>query len=58
MLNSHNNDYGIKRSIGLISKKKTTLHMQHTFLCIALSLFAKTTTWNFQKLPYSLYMFY
>ena len=32
--------------------------MQHTFLCIALSLFAKTTTWNFQKLPYSLYMFY
>ena len=24
--------------------------MQHTFLCVALPLFAKTTTWNFQKL--------
>ena len=49
----------LKKSIGLISKEKqTTLHMQHTFLCIALPLFAKTTTWNFQKLPYSLYMFY
>ena len=37
MLNSHNNDNGIKKSIGLISKeKKTTLHTQHTFICALL----------------------
>ena len=38
-----------KTTIGLISKK-TTLHVQHTFLYISLSLFCTTTTWNFQKL--------
>ena len=33
MLNSHNNDYGIKRSIGLISKKKNNFaHAAHFFV--------------------------
>ena len=36
---------------GLISKK-TTLHMQHTFLYISLPLFCTTTTRNFHKLFY------
>ena len=36
--------------------KKTTLHVQHTFLYISLPLFCTTTTWNFQKRPS--YMFY
>ena len=31
--------------MGLISKKKTTLHVQKTFLHIAL--FSTTTAWNF-----------
>ena len=44
-----------KTTIGLISKK-TTLHVQHTFLYISLLLFCTTTTWNFQKLLS--YMFY
>ena len=39
-----------KRTMGLISKK-TTLHVQHTFLYISLPLFCTTTTWNVQKLP-------
>ena len=44
-----------KKSVGLISKK-TTLHVQHTFLYISLPLFCTTTTWNFQKLPsYTVY---
>ena len=38
-----------KTTIGLISKK-TTLHVQHTFLYISLPLFCTTATWNFQKL--------
>ena len=38
-----------KTTIGLISKK-TTLHVQHTFLYISMPLFCTTTTWNFQKL--------
>ena len=40
-----------KTTIGLISKK-TTLHVQHTFLYISLSLFCTTTTRNVQKLFY------
>ena len=40
-----------KTTIGLISKK-TTLHVQHTFLYISMPLFCTTTTWNFQKLFY------
>ena len=44
-----------KTTIGLISKK-TTLHVQHTFLYISLPLFCTTTTWNFHKLlSYTLY---
>ena len=35
-----------KTTIGLISKK-ATLHVQHTFLYISLSLFCTITTWNF-----------
>ena len=38
-----------KTAIGLISKK-TTLHVQHTFLYISLPLFCTTTSWNLQKL--------
>ena len=38
-----------KTTIGLISKR-TTLHVQHTFLYISMPLFCTTTTWNFQKL--------
>ena len=38
-----------KTTIGLISKK-ATLHVQHTFFVISLSLFCTTTTWIFQKL--------
>ena len=36
--------------------KNTTLHVQHTFLYISLSLLCPTTTWNFQKFP--TYTFY
>ena len=49
------NENGEKTTIGLIGKK-TTLHVQHTFLYISLPLFCTTTTWNFQKLPF--YSFY
>ena len=46
-----------KKSVGLISKK-TTLHVQHTFLYISLPFFCKTTTRNFQKHPsYTFYVF-
>ena len=46
-----------KRSVGLISKK-TTLHVQHTFLYISLPFFCTTTTRNFQKHPsYTFYVF-
>ena len=39
-----------KTAIGLFSKKKATLHVQHTFLYISFPLFCTPTTWNFQKL--------
>ena len=38
-----------KTTLGPISKT-ATLHVQHTFLYISLSLFCMTTMWNFQKL--------
>ena len=44
MLNGDGNESGKKKSVGLMRKKKTTLHVQHTFLCISLSLFCITTT--------------
>ena len=50
MLSGEGNENGKKTTISLISKK-TTLHVQHTFLYISLPLFCTTTTWNFQKLP-------
>ena len=40
-----------KTTMGVISKKKATLHVQHTFLYFSLPFFfCTTTTWNFQKL--------
>ena len=39
-----------KTTIVLISKK-TTMHVQHTFLYISLPLVCTTVTLNFQKLP-------
>ena len=37
-------------NVDLISKK-TTLHLQHTFLYISLPLICTTTAWNVQKRP-------
>ena len=43
MLSGEGNKNSEKTKIGLISKK-TTLHVQHTFLYISLPLFCMTTT--------------
>ena len=46
MLSGEGNENGKKTTISPISKK-TTLHVQHTFLYISLPLFCTTTAWNF-----------
>ena len=44
MLNGDGNENSKKNNNSLISNKKTTLHVQHTFLFISLPLFCTTTT--------------
>ena len=39
-----------KTTIGLISQKKATLHVQHTFFVHFFAVVFTTTKWNFQKL--------
>ena len=48
MLSGDGNENSQKEAVGLISKKKRTLLVQHTFLDISLPFFGTTTTRNFR----------
>ena len=53
MLNDDGNENSQKESVGLISKKKRTLLVQHNFLDISLPFFGTTTTRNFRGCLYT-----